>query len=89
MKIDISFLTGFFLVGTDLLARAAVQGVEQALITTTIEYGSAAMVWLSTWTKDWREITSHRPSQVQRDRGKMIGENGCEENTTGKDLNQN
>jgi hypothetical protein len=32
MKIDISFLAAFLLMGTDLLARAAVQGVEQALV---------------------------------------------------------
>jgi hypothetical protein len=48
MKIDISFLAGFLLIGTDLLARAAVQGVEQALVTTAIEYGSAAVICVST-----------------------------------------
>jgi len=48
MKIDISFLTGFFRIGNDLLARAALQGVEQALIATAIEYGTAAMVCIST-----------------------------------------
>ena len=51
MKIDISFLTGFFLVGTELLARVAVQGVEQAVVTTAMEYGSAAVVCISTWTR--------------------------------------
>jgi hypothetical protein len=40
MKIEISFLAGIFLVGSDLLARAAVQGVEPALVATAIEYGS-------------------------------------------------
>jgi hypothetical protein len=50
-KIDISFLAGFFLICTDLLARAAVQGVEQALVATAIEYGSAAMLCLSTWAR--------------------------------------
>jgi hypothetical protein len=39
MKIEIPFLAGLLLVGTDLLARAAVQGVEQALFSTAIEYG--------------------------------------------------
>ena len=48
MKIDISFLAGFCLIGTDLLARAAVQGVEQALVTTAVEYGSTAMACVST-----------------------------------------
>lgn len=47
MNIDISFLTGFFLVGTELLARVAVQGVEQAVVTTAIEYGSAAVMCVS------------------------------------------
>ena len=41
MKIDMPFLEGFLLIGTDLLVRAAVQGVEPALGSTAIEYGSA------------------------------------------------
>ena len=49
MNIDIPFLAGFFLIGTDLLARVAVQGVEQALVTTAIEYGSAAVIRVSKW----------------------------------------
>ena len=48
MKIDFSFLPGFCLIGTGLLARVAVQGVEQAVVTTAIEYGSAAVVCIST-----------------------------------------
>ena len=51
MNIDISFFARFFLIGTDLLARVAVQGVEQAVVTTAIEYGSAAVVCISTWTR--------------------------------------
>ena len=43
MKLEISFLAVLLLVGTDLLARAAVQGVEQALLATTIEYGMSGM----------------------------------------------
>src|SRR5262249_19865188 len=39
MKIEISFLAGLLVVGNDLLARAAVQGVEQAFFSTAIEYG--------------------------------------------------
>ena len=39
MKIEISFLATLLLIGTDLLARAAVQGVEQALVATAVEYG--------------------------------------------------
>jgi hypothetical protein len=38
MKIEIAFLAGLLLVGTDLLARVAVQGVEQAFFSTVIEY---------------------------------------------------
>jgi hypothetical protein len=38
MKIAIPFLAGLLLVGTDLSARIAVQGVEQALFSTLIEY---------------------------------------------------
>jgi len=55
MKIDISFLAGLFLIGTDLLARAAVQGVEQALVATVIEHGSAGMRHLSSWARgSWK-----------------------------------
>jgi hypothetical protein len=43
MKIDISFLAAFLLIGTDLLARATVQGVEPALVSTVIECGSAGV----------------------------------------------
>ena len=39
MKIEISFLAALLLIGTDLLARAAAHGVEQALLSTAIEYG--------------------------------------------------
>lgn len=43
MKVEISFLATLLLIGTDLLARAAVQGVEQALLATAIEYGMGGM----------------------------------------------
>lgn len=39
MKIEIPFLAGLLLIGADLLARVAVQGVEQALFSTAIEHG--------------------------------------------------
>ena len=39
MKLEISCLAALLYVGTDLLARAAVQGVEQALLTTAFEQG--------------------------------------------------
>jgi hypothetical protein len=38
MKIEISYLAALFLVGTDLLARAAVQGIEQALLSAAIDW---------------------------------------------------
>ena len=38
MKIEIPFLAALLLVGTDLVARVAVQGVEQALLSTAIEW---------------------------------------------------
>jgi hypothetical protein len=40
MKIEISFLAALLLVGTDLLARVAVQGIEQALLWTAIEWST-------------------------------------------------
>jgi hypothetical protein len=51
MNIDISFFAGFLLIGTDLLGRAAVQGVEQALVTTAIEYGSTVVTHVSKWAR--------------------------------------
>jgi hypothetical protein len=38
MKIEIPFLAGLLLIGTDLLARVAVQGIEQAIFSTAIEH---------------------------------------------------
>ena len=38
MSIAISFWAALFFVGTDLLARAANQGVEQALFSTVLDY---------------------------------------------------
>jgi hypothetical protein len=56
MKIDMSFLAGFLLIGTDLLARAAVQGVKPAFVLTAIEYGSAGVNLLSKWVKACRKL---------------------------------
>jgi len=47
MKIEISFLAGLLLLGTDLLARATVQGVEQAFFSTAIDYGWSAIKTIS------------------------------------------
>ncbi len=51
MKIDISFLAAFLLIVTDLLARAAVQGVEQALVLTAFEYSCSWAKRLSRWAR--------------------------------------
>jgi len=48
MTIDISCLAGFVRIGSDLVARAAMQCLEQAVVSTAIEYGSAAMERVST-----------------------------------------
>jgi hypothetical protein len=38
MKIEISILAGLLLLGTELIARVSVQGVEQAIVSTVIEW---------------------------------------------------
>jgi len=38
MKIEIPILAALLLLGSELIARAAVQGVEQALVSTVIEW---------------------------------------------------
>jgi hypothetical protein len=38
MKIEIPFLASLFLMATTLLARVTVQGIEQVLFATAIEY---------------------------------------------------
>jgi hypothetical protein len=38
MKIEISILAGLLLLGTELMARTSVQGVEQAIVSTVIEW---------------------------------------------------
>ena len=39
MRIEISFMAALLVIGTDLVVRAAAQGVEQAIFSTAIEYG--------------------------------------------------
>ena len=60
MKIDISFLAAFLLIGSDLLARASAQGVEPALVSTVFEYGSAGVILLSKWVRATRKLYFHR-----------------------------
>jgi hypothetical protein len=38
MKIEIPILAALLLLGSELMARAAVQGVEQALVSTVVEW---------------------------------------------------
>jgi len=38
MKIEIPILAVLLLLGSELMARAAVQGIEQALVSTVIEW---------------------------------------------------
>ena len=38
MKIELSILAGLLILGTELMARASVQGVEQAIVSTVIEW---------------------------------------------------
>jgi hypothetical protein len=57
VKIDMSFLAAFLLIGADLLARASVQGVEPALVSTAIEYGSAGLNRLSRWMRVSRKLS--------------------------------
>lgn len=43
MKIEISILAGLLILGTELMARASVQGVEQAIVATVIEWTVSRM----------------------------------------------
>jgi hypothetical protein len=38
MKMEISILAAFFLFGTELMARASIQGLEQVIVSTVIEW---------------------------------------------------
>jgi hypothetical protein len=41
MKIEASVLAALLVIGTDLIARIAVQGIERALLSTAIEWSLA------------------------------------------------
>ncbi len=43
MKPEFPLLAALFLIGTDLLVRIAVQGIEQALFAMAVEHGAAGM----------------------------------------------
>jgi hypothetical protein len=51
MKINVSFLAALLLVGTDLVARAAMQGVELAFALTAFEYSCSWAKRLSRWAR--------------------------------------
>jgi hypothetical protein len=63
VKIGIPFLAGLLLIGTDLLTRVTVQGLEQALFSTVVEYGWKAM---KTGVKLLPESSSRRPCFIGR-----------------------
>lgn len=43
MKIEISILAGLLILATELMARASVQGVERAIVSTVIEWTMSRM----------------------------------------------
>jgi hypothetical protein len=49
MKFEIPLLTGLIFLGSQLLARAQVQGFEAALISSSIDYG----------LRGWRAVSQH------------------------------
>ncbi len=49
--INMSFLAALLLLGTDLVARAAMQGVELALVLTAFEYSCSSAKRLSRWAR--------------------------------------
>jgi hypothetical protein len=51
MKINVSFLAALLLVGTDLVARAAMQDVELGLVLTAFEYSCSWAKRLSRWAR--------------------------------------
>jgi hypothetical protein len=63
MKINVSFLAALILVGTDLVARAAIQGVEPALVLTASEYGYSWAKRLSGWARE--RLSSMRSTSSQ------------------------
>jgi hypothetical protein len=59
MRIHTSFLAVLLPIGGELLQRANVQGVEPALVSSVVEYGSAGLVRLSTWVRSSRNPKRH------------------------------
>ena len=68
MKVNVSFLAALILVGTDLVARAAIQGVEPALVLTASEYGYFWAKRLSLWAE---RLSSMRSTSSQIKWGKQ------------------
>lgn len=56
MRLEIPFLAAVFLFGTGLLARVAVQGIEQALLSTSIEWSMKRikLVWRKCFSRSAR-----------------------------------
>jgi hypothetical protein len=52
MEIEFSFLTALLVIGTDLLTRAAVQGIAPALFSTAMDFGLNRIRWGVTFFPD-------------------------------------
>lgn len=56
MKFEIPFVTALVFLSADLMARVAVQGVEQALLTTVIEWS------INPIKRNWKKFFPHLQS---------------------------
>jgi len=52
MELEFSFLTALLVIGTDLLTRAAAQGIAPALFSTAMDYGLNRLRWGVTFLPD-------------------------------------
>src|SRR5215468_2105467 len=75
MKIEISFLAALLLLGTDLLARATVQGVERAFFSTAIDYGWSAIKTISRIFPEADRRDLSQPFNRHSNRGSVLEEN--------------
>jgi len=62
MKINVSFLAALLLVGTGLVARAAMQGVELAIVLTAFEYSCS---WAKRLSDGQERLSSMRSTNSQ------------------------
>ena len=66
MKVNVLFFASLLVVGTNLVARAAMQGVELALALTAFEYSCSCAKRLSRWARTTLIVRS------------TCGENDCQ-----------